>query len=146
MTYSFGPGPWSPAVRAIILANLAVFVVSLVAPLFVLDWLGLSPARVMRGELWELVTYMFVHSPRALSHILFNMLAVWMFGTELERRWGTVAFAKYYFVTGVGAGICVVAVSLLPFDDARATYEPSAGVANVAVPANLPPARWSVSS
>jgi len=123
MTYALGPGPWSPAVRAIILANLAVFVVSLAAPAFVNGSLGLSPADVMRGRLWELATYMFVHSPRGLSHILFNMLAVWMFGTELERRWGTVAFAKYYLITGVGAGVCVVAVSLLPFETARATYD-----------------------
>jgi membrane associated rhomboid family serine protease len=122
MTYAFGPGPWSPAVRAIILANLAVFVVSLVAPAFVVGWLGLSPAALMRGELWQVVTYMFVHSPRALSHILFNMLAVWMFGTELERRWGTIAFAKYYFVTGIGAGLCVVAIALLPFEGARVAY------------------------
>ena len=122
MTYAFGPGPWSPAVRLIILTNLAVFVVSLVAPEFVVGSLGLSPADVVRGRLWELVTYMFVHSPHTLSHILFNMLAVWMFGTELERRWGTTAFAKYYFITGIGAGLCVVAVALLPFDATRATY------------------------
>src|SRR5690349_16479726 len=109
MTYAFGPGPWSPAVRLIILTNLAVFAVSLVAPEFVVGWLGLSPADMGRGRLWELVTYMFVHSPRTLSHILFNMLAVWMFGTELERRWGTTAFAKYYLITGIGAGLCVVA-------------------------------------
>jgi membrane associated rhomboid family serine protease len=122
MTYAFGPGPWSPAVRLIILANLAVFVVSLVAPRLVVGWLGLTPADVMHGRFWQLATYMFVHSPTALSHILFNMLAVWMFGTELERRWGTIAFAKYYFITGIGAGLCVIAVSLLPFDEARLSY------------------------
>jgi membrane associated rhomboid family serine protease len=122
MTNAFGPGPWSPAVRVIILTNLAVFAVSLVAPEFVVGWLGLSPADMARGRLWELVTYMFVHSPRTLSHILFNMLAVWMFGTELERRWGTTAFAKYYLITGIGAGLCVVAIALLPFETTRVTY------------------------
>ena len=123
MTYAFGPGPWSPAVRMIILINVAIFVASLVAPVTILQWLGLMPADVMRGEVWQLATYLFVHSPRTLSHVLFNMLAVWMFGTELERRWGTVAFAKYYLITGIGAGICVVAVSLLPFEATRATYD-----------------------
>jgi len=107
----------------IILINVAIFVASLVAPVTILQWLGLMPADVMRGEVWQLATYLFVHSPRTLSHVLFNMLAVWMFGTELERRWGTVAFAKYYLITGIGAGICVVAVSLLPFEATRATYD-----------------------
>jgi membrane associated rhomboid family serine protease len=48
-------------------------------------------------------------------HVLFNMLAVWMFGVELERRWGTAAFVRFYFITGVGAGLATVLVSLLPF-------------------------------
>jgi membrane associated rhomboid family serine protease len=50
------------------------------------------------------------------------MLAVWMFGVELERRWGTVAFAKYYFVTGIGAGLTTVLVSLLPFAATAPVY------------------------
>ena len=45
---------------------------------------------------------MFLHDG-GFGHILFNMLALWMFGTELERTWGTRFFTKYYFVTGVGA-------------------------------------------
>jgi len=43
------------------------------------------------------------------------MLALWMFGTELERIWGTREFLKFYFITGVGAGALTVAFSLLPF-------------------------------
>ena len=41
---------------------------------------------------------MFLHG--GVIHILFNMLALWMFGTELERIWGTRFFLKFYFVTG----------------------------------------------
>ena len=44
---------------------------------------------------------MFLHG--GIFHILFNMLALWMFGTELERIWGTRYFLKFYFVTGIGA-------------------------------------------
>ena len=44
------------------------------------------------------------------------MLALWMFGTELERIWGTRYFLKFYFVTGIGAGVLTVLFSLLPFD------------------------------
>ena len=57
-------------------------------------------------RLWQPVTYMFLHA-RWPSHILFNMLILWMFGVELERTWGTPFFVKYYFVTGVGAGLAV---------------------------------------
>ena len=55
-----------------------------------------EPVRV-----WQLVTYMFLHG--GVFHILFNMLALWMFGAELERIWGTRYFLKFYFVTGIGA-------------------------------------------
>ena len=118
----FGPGPISPAVRALIVANVAMFVIALFAPSLIVRQLGLTPSDVIGGRVWELVTYLFIHSPTQFGHILFNMLALWMFGVELERRWGTVAFAKYYFVTGIGAGVSMIAVSLLPFEATRATY------------------------
>jgi membrane associated rhomboid family serine protease len=60
---------------------------------------------------------MFLHG--GLFHILFNMLALWMFGTELERLWGTRYFLKFYFVTGIGAAILTVLFSLLPFGFAQ---------------------------
>ena len=56
---------------------------------------------------------MFLHG--GFGHILFNMLALWMFGVQLERRWGTRFFLRYYFITGVGAGISTLIASLLPF-------------------------------
>ena len=57
---------------------------------------------------WQLATYMFLHG--GMFHILFNMLALWMFGAELERIWGTRYFLKFYFVTGIGAGVADRAV------------------------------------
>ena len=67
--------------------------------------LGLSPQAVFEQfAVWQPFTYMFLHSTGGLGHMLFNMLALWMFGTELERTWGTRFFTKYYFVTGIGAG------------------------------------------
>jgi membrane associated rhomboid family serine protease len=122
--YSFGPGPMTPAVRAIIYANVAVFLVTLFVPEVIVDTFGLRPTLVIHElRVWQLVTYLFVHSPAQLSHILFNMLAVWMFGVDLERRWGTRGFVKYYFITGVGAGVSMILVSLLPFAATRATFE-----------------------
>lgn len=113
----------TPAVKAIIIANVAVFLLTVALPELVIGYLGLSPAAILeRGWIWQLVTYLFVHSPSSLMHIVFNMLAVWMFGVDLERRWGTIGFAKFYFVAGVGAGICTVLASLAPFAWADATY------------------------
>jgi membrane associated rhomboid family serine protease len=118
-----GPGPWTPAVRAIILTNVAVFIVTLAMPGAIIGAFGLVPQEVLRqGRIWELVTYLFVHSPTDLMHILFNMLAVWMFGTDLERRWGSRAFTSYYFVTGVGAAVSTVLVSLIPWAPVHAVY------------------------
>jgi membrane associated rhomboid family serine protease len=122
-SYSFGPGPITPAVRGIIIANVAVFLVTYLSPRFVIGTFGLIPADVVQhGRIWQVFTYLFLHSPGSLTHILFNMLAVWMFGVDLERRWGSRGFLTYYFVTGVGAGICTVLVSLLPFEGARVSY------------------------
>ena len=53
--------------------------------------------------LWQFVTYMFLHG--GFGHIFFNMFALWMFGVELERTWGTKEFLKFYFLTGIAAGI-----------------------------------------
>jgi len=71
-------------------------------------------------RLWTPFTYMLLHA--GLFHILFNMLALWMFGTEFERMWGTRYFLKYYFSTGVGAGLLTVLFSLLPFGFAQQVY------------------------
>ena len=57
---------------------------------------------------WQLVTYGFLHGN--LAHIFFNMLALWMFGREIELRWGSMRFGIYYFTCVVGAGICQLVV------------------------------------
>jgi membrane associated rhomboid family serine protease len=123
VSYSFGPGPLSPVVRALLIANGLAFLATLAMPVPIIDWLGLRPEAVIeKGRVWQLATYLFIHAPGAFTHILFNMLALWMFGVELERRWGSIAFAKYFFATGVGAGLSVMLVSLLPFAMTAETY------------------------
>ena len=69
-----------------------------------LTWtLGLRPADVIGSfRVWELGTYMFLHA--GLFHILFNMLALWMFGTELERIWGTPLFSEVLLRDGHRGG------------------------------------------
>ena len=114
---SFGPGPLSTAIKALIGANVVMFLAQSLVPSLT-DTLGLVPPDVFgRLRIWQLATYMFLHG--GLFHILFNMLALWMFGTELERVWGTRYFLKFYFVTGIGAAILTVLFSLLPFGFAQ---------------------------
>ena len=50
---------------------------------------------------WQIVTHMFMHG--SFMHIFFNMFALWMFGTAIERVWGHKRFLIYYLVTGFGA-------------------------------------------
>jgi membrane associated rhomboid family serine protease len=117
---SFGPGPLSAAMKTLVGANVVMFVVQFFFPM-VTDALGLHPAFVVRSLwVWQLATYMFLHG--GIFHILFNMLALWMFGAELERVWGTRYFLTFYFVTGVGSGVLTVLFSLLPFGFAQQLY------------------------
>ena len=98
-SFSFGPGPISTALKALIAANVVMFLVTAFAPMGASRCSGWVPAFVVHQFwVWQLATYMFLHG--GIFHILFNMLALWMFGTELERIWGTRYFLKFYFVTG----------------------------------------------
>jgi membrane associated rhomboid family serine protease len=118
--YSFGPGPLTPAIKVIVAVNVAAFLLALVMPAITLR-LGLRPADVVGGfALWQPVTYMFLHG--GIFHILFNMLALWMFGVELERMWGSRFFVKFYFVAGVGAAVTTLLLSFTPFAFANQVY------------------------
>jgi membrane associated rhomboid family serine protease len=73
----------------------------------------LVPREVLTGfALWQPFTYLFLHDPGGFSHILFNMLALYLFGSTLEGVWGTRRFLRYYFICGIGAGLCVIAANL----------------------------------
>lgn len=104
-------GYFPPGVKWLIIINVAVYVL---IGLFGrplqddLQLLHLAPvAVVFHFTIYQLVTYLFLHA--SISHLLFNMLALWMFGLPLEQTWGTRGFLKYYFLCGIGAGICDVA-------------------------------------
>jgi rhomboid family protein len=121
-SFSFGPGPISTAMKALIAANVALFILTELPGGRVLPgWLGLMPAAtITQLRIWQPATYMFLHA--GLFHLLFNMLALWMFGTELERLWGRRYFLKFYFVCGIGAGVLTVLFSLLPFTFSAVLY------------------------
>ena len=116
-SFSFGPGPLSPAIKVLIVTNVALFLLMWLMPAgltqAVQEFFGLVPAAIFESlRVWQPVTYMFLHDTNEIGHILFNMLALWMFGTELERMWGTNAFLRYYFATGIAAAITTIVVSL----------------------------------
>lgn len=109
---------WSfpTGVKWLVISNVAVYIVYFFGswargePIF--DSLLLMPAAVIHGAVWQLFTYLFLHSLGSLWHIVFNMLALWMFGAPIEETWGTRRFLQYYFICGIGAGICVVLANL----------------------------------
>jgi len=114
--YSFGP-PLTPVVKRLIIITTVAFAVTYIpqqmfgwsAPY---AWFALNPYDVLHHfYIWELVSYMFLHA--GFFHIIFNMFALWMFGSDLESLWGGEKFLFYYFLTGVGAGIFDVVVNAL---------------------------------
>lgn len=112
----FGVPGLTPMIKAIMIACGAVWLLQLVlrmAGMPIESWLGLVPSLMLRGFIWQPATYMFLHSPQDPFHLLFNMLFLWMFGSELERHWGGNAFLRFYLVCGVGAGLFVALLGLL---------------------------------
>ena len=75
------------------------------------DYLGLHYPASKDFGIWQIVTYMFMHSPTNISHVIFNMFALWMFGNTLENVWGSKRFLNYYLITGIGAGIVQIIVA-----------------------------------
>jgi len=96
-------------VKRLLIINAAVFVVTvLFYQMQHVIWylFGLVPELVThRFMVWQFFTYMFLHG--GFGHILFNMFALWMFGSELEYNWGSRDFLHYYLICGVGGGVLV---------------------------------------
>jgi membrane associated rhomboid family serine protease len=101
----------TPIIKMLVIANVVAFVATWFAPVLI-GMFGLEAQEVFRLQVWRVVTYMFLHG--GIFHILFNMLALWMFGVELERMWGSQYFLKYYFVCGVGAAVTTLVLSVVP--------------------------------
>ena len=111
-----------PVTQALILVNVVVYLLSQIfgSGLLVFHeppfgWFALWPlgmdGYIFQFEPWQLITYAFLHSPDTLAHLFFNMIALFMFGSELERLFGTRWFASYYLVCVVGAAIAQLIVS-----------------------------------
>jgi membrane associated rhomboid family serine protease len=111
----FGGGSLTPGIKALIVGCTALFLVQFIEPSSLVEHLfGLSAQGVFeRFWIWQPLSYLFLHSTSSILHLVFNMLMLWMFGTELEARWGTSAFLRYYFIAGVGAGLTSLLVDVV---------------------------------
>ena len=125
-----------PVVQALLILNIGIFLVELssagqlIASLALwplnkgpLPLLGMGPPPF---EPWQLVTYSFLHG--SWMHLLLNMYALWLFGARLENEWGSKAFALFYFVCVVGAGLVQLVVVSSASGPAYPTLGASGGV------------------
>jgi membrane associated rhomboid family serine protease len=105
--FSFGYG-LTPVIKKLLIIMAAVYILQEMVGNYDFErFFGLVPIYVWsRYHLWQLVTYIFLHG--GFSHLLFNLLALWMFGGELENYWGPRKFTQYFFLCGIAAGICTV--------------------------------------
>ena len=104
-----------PVTQALLIANTALFLLQLMlgqstfAPFMLWPLGGFDPFSPGENfQPWQLLTYGFLHA--SFGHLLFNMLAVYMFGAPLEYTWGQRRYLSYYMVCMVGAGLCQLAV------------------------------------
>lgn len=96
-----------PITKNLLIINLLCFLAQKVMRLYGIDLtdaLGLHFALAESFGPWQLVSYMFLHG--SFTHLFFNMFSLWMFGGLIERTLGARRFLTYFFVCGIGAGIC----------------------------------------
>ena len=100
---------FAPVTRTLLLVNIAVFALqSFTGPLLILPFALWPPASPQfpgapSFEIWQLLTYGFLHG--GLNHLFFNMLALYMFGGEVERLLGSRRYLQYYLVCVIGAAL-----------------------------------------
>jgi membrane associated rhomboid family serine protease len=94
----------------LIAANVLVFLITTYAAPGLRGYLWLRPAAVLQANAWwQVVTYMFCHAN--FWHLFFNMLSLYLFGVQLERRMGSGEFLLYYMVSGIGAGLATLLIN-----------------------------------
>jgi|SRR5579871_3516283 len=125
----------TPATRSLLIANVVVFLLQSVTGdqlvvNFALWPLGTGDAAGgVSFEPWQIVTYSFLHG--GVAHLLLNMLALWMFGTDVERVVGTRRFVAYYFTCVVSAGLCQLVISSLSAEPGYPVIGASGGIFGV---------------
>ena len=100
-----------PVVKNLIIANVIVYIITMISGNFMYEHFSLFYFKSPFFKPFQLVTHMFMHG--GFAHILFNMYALFIFGSVLERVWGSRKFLFYYFVTGIGAALLHLGVMAL---------------------------------
>ena len=109
--FSLGYG-FPPTIKKLMIIMGAIFLLQQIVSRLMVVYLGLVPGLVWHNYfVWQLATYIFLHGD--IPHILFNLLALYMFGGELENYWGSKKFIFFFFFCGVGAGILTVVGTIL---------------------------------
>ena len=107
-------GKLTDAIKHLIILNVIFFIASSVLGLNIGNWLALYFPKNDHFGLWQFVTHMFMHG--GFMHILFNMYALWAFGSPLEQMWGRNKFLFFYFSAGIGAGLIYTGVNYFQFN------------------------------
>lgn len=113
---------FTPVIKTLLITNVVIFIAQSLfldlltvggAPIryYVMNWFALQPIETGNFMPWQLVTYQFMHG--GFWHLLMNMFALWMFGSELESIWGSRRFLTFYLLAGIGAGLAQLAVGSL---------------------------------
>ena len=103
---SYKPQLFTDAIKLLVSVNFTIFFLQTISGKehLLFDLFGLVPQAIWSDfMIWQPFTYLFFHGN--IWHILINMFVLWMFGSELENAWGRKNFIKYYFITGIGAGM-----------------------------------------
>jgi membrane associated rhomboid family serine protease len=117
ISFRFG-GPITEIVKKLMIINAGIFLFQHILDLFLAGAFehifGLNHVGLLyEFKIWQLFTYMFLHGN--FLHLFFNLLALWMFGGELEQRWGRKIFLQYYIFCGVGAGFFIAIMNFIVF-------------------------------
>lgn len=104
--FSFGYG-LTPVIKRLMIIMGIFFLLQMLVSWRINLYLGLVPIFVWKKYFfWQLLTYIFLHG--GFSHLIFNLIALWMFGGELEGYWGSKKFLGYFLFCGIGAALCTV--------------------------------------
>lgn len=104
---------WTPAVKALIVANVVVFALQLITKDRLSDYLAATGDSWQSAiQVWRVLTFQFLHSTRDPFHLLFNMIGLFFLGPLLERSWGSRRFVVFYLTCGGVGGALYVLASL----------------------------------
>jgi membrane associated rhomboid family serine protease len=93
----------SPVVKNLLIINIIFFIATLMFTQNMVEWFSVFYFDSPLFKVWQVVSYMFMHSPTSFAHILFNMFALYTFGSTLEYVLGSKRFLNFYLITGLGA-------------------------------------------